>query len=203
MFIKRSDSLLAHRGAGAPHCVLVIALAFVVGDLLEYARMRERMQIYLLRHGIAENGKPGQPDSERRLTEEGENRLRDVLRTARDAGVTATLILSSPYRRAVETAAIAAQALGYKEEILRTRVLEPNSAPQDVWEEVGVHKGEERLFLVGHQPLFSSLTAYLLGAPGLAVDFQTGALLRIDLDQFGAHPRGVLKWMLVPELFVS
>ena len=44
------------------------------------------MQIYLLRHGIAEDGKPGRPDSERALTEEGREKLRRVLKRARSAG---------------------------------------------------------------------------------------------------------------------
>ena len=45
------------------------------------------MQIYLLRHGIAENALPGQPDSERALTAEGREKLRRVLkRGARGRG---------------------------------------------------------------------------------------------------------------------
>lgn len=158
------------------------------------------MQIYLLRHGIAEDGGPGQSDSERRLAEEGKKRLREVLYAAREAGASATLILSSPYRRAVETAIIAAGIFGYKAEILRTRVLEPDAALSDVWEEIRAHKAEQRLLLAGHQPLFSALAAYLLGAPEIMIDFEKGALLRIDLQQFGVSPRGVLKWMLAPEL---
>ena len=62
------------------------------------------MQIYLLRHGIAEDAKPGRPDSERALTDEGRAKLRRVLKRARTADVTPSLILSSPYRRAMETA---------------------------------------------------------------------------------------------------
>ena len=30
--------------------------------------------------------------------------------------------------------------------------------------------------------------------------FKKGAVVRIDVDQFGIQPRGVLKWMLVPKL---
>ena len=40
------------------------------------------MQIYLLRHGIAENAGPGQPDSERALTAEGREKLLRVLKRA-------------------------------------------------------------------------------------------------------------------------
>jgi phosphohistidine phosphatase len=64
------------------------------------------VQIYLLRHGIAENTTP---DSERALTPEGREKLRRVLARARAADVALSLILSSPYRRAIETAEIAAE----------------------------------------------------------------------------------------------
>jgi len=44
------------------------------------------MEIYIFRHGIAEEGHAGQPDSERALTSEGKKKLRTVLRAMREAG---------------------------------------------------------------------------------------------------------------------
>src|SRR5271168_401188 len=120
------------------------------------------MQLYILRHGIAEDGAAGQPDSERALTAEGKKRLRPVLRMAQKAGVSPSLILSSPYRRALETAELAAKVLHYKGEVLRSRTLTPSSSPTSVWDEIRVHKDEPQILLAGHEPLFSSLTAYLL-----------------------------------------
>ena len=93
------------------------------------------MELYLLRHGIAEDGKPGRPDSERALTDEGREKLRRVLKRARSAGVDPTVILSSPYRRALETAEAAAGELGYKGKIVRTNALVPEGMPAEVWEE--------------------------------------------------------------------
>lgn len=158
------------------------------------------MQIYLLRHGIAEEQKPGHPDSDRSLTGEGRRKVREVLAMTREAGVAPTMILSSPYRRAVQTAAIAADVFDYKEEFLRTSVLEPGAQPGDAWEEIRIHKGEEQLLLVGHEPLFSTLGAYLLGSPELKIDFKKGAVLRVDVEQFGPQPRGTLKWLLVAKI---
>ncbi|MEK7753182.1 MAG: phosphohistidine phosphatase SixA, partial [Acidobacteriota bacterium] len=56
------------------------------------------------------------------------------------------------------------------------------------------------LLLAGHEPQFSQLAAYLLAAPELVVDFKKGALVAIEMEQFGPHPRGALRWMLVPKL---
>lgn len=158
------------------------------------------MQIYMLRHGLAEDVKPPGRDSDRALTAEGKKKLREVLRHARAAGVKPDLMLTSPYKRAIETAEVAASALGYSEAILRTKVLQPASDPPDVWEEIRVHKDAKELMLVGHEPLFGMVAAFLLGTPLLSIDFKKGALVRIDVNTMGAHPRGVLKWMLTPKL---
>jgi phosphohistidine phosphatase len=158
------------------------------------------MQIYLLRHGLAEDGKPGGRDADRALTAEGKKKLREVLRSARAAGVRPDLILTSPYRRAAQTAEVAASALGYNGEVVRSKVLQPASNPRDVWDEVRTHRDVAEILLVGHEPLFGAVAGYLLDSPSLQIDFKKGALLRIDLPSAGPHPRGVLKWMLTPKL---
>src|SRR5438105_3235943 len=110
------------------------------------------MEIYVLRHGIAEDGQAGQPDAERMLTAEGKKKLRNVLRVAAKAGVAPSLILTSPYRRALQTAEIAAEVLDYKGDLLRTKALEPGSEPRAVWEEIRVHKDEASILVAGHEP---------------------------------------------------
>jgi phosphohistidine phosphatase len=156
------------------------------------------MQIYLLRHGIADDQKPGQSDADRELTEEGRDKLRRVLKRARGADVSPSLIFSSPYKRAVQTAEIAADVLGYKEKIQLVRVLTPDASPRDVWEELRVYKSEPSVLLASHEPLMSSLAAFLLSSPALNVDMKKAALLRIDVDRFSPDPGGLLKWMLTP-----
>ena len=158
------------------------------------------MELYLLRHGIAEDGKPGKPDSERALTDEGREKLRRVLKRARSAGVDPTVILSSPYRRALETAEAAAGELGYKGKIVHTNALVPEGLPAEVWEEIRARRGEEAILLASHEPLMSSLAAFLLESPALQVDMKKAAILRVDCDSASPHPRGVLKWMLTPAL---
>jgi phosphohistidine phosphatase len=158
------------------------------------------MRVYLLRHGIAEDGNIKGSDADRALTHEGRTKLREVLRTAAKAGVAPKLIISSPFVRAVQTAEIACDVLGFKEDFLRTDALIPSSEPRSVWEEVRVHKNADELMLVGHEPLLGKMVGYLLGTPALSVDLKKAGLVRIDIDGFGPQPRGVLKWMLVPKL---
>jgi phosphohistidine phosphatase len=157
------------------------------------------MEIYILRHGIAEDAGAGESDAGRALTEAGREKLGRVLERARQAGVAPSLILTSPYRRAVETARIAGQTLGCRK-IVETGVLVPEGTPEKVWDEICAYCHERALLLAGHQPLLSMTVAYLLGTSALQVDLKKAALVSIDQQDFTSAPRGVLKWMLTPRL---
>jgi phosphohistidine phosphatase len=158
------------------------------------------MEIYLLRHGIAEEGHAGGRDSDRALTAEGREKLRRVLKRAHDAGVRPGVILASPYRRAVETAQIAAELLEYSGGLVKTQALVPDASPQNAWDEIRSRRTEEAILLASHEPLMSSMASFLLCSPALQVDMKKGALARIDCDHFGPDPHGLLKWMLTAAL---
>lgn len=158
------------------------------------------MQVYLLRHGIAEEARVGKGDADRALTPEGRRKLRETLRVASHAQIKPSLILTSPLLRAVETAEIARDVLRYTGDILRTKALIPNARPEQVWDEIRVHQTESELLLVGHEPLFGLLSAYLLGAPDVQLDFKKGAILRVDFESIGLKPRGILRWFLTAKL---
>jgi len=157
------------------------------------------MEIYILRHGIAEEAKAGMPDADRALTDAGREKLRSVLEQAHEAGVKPSLILTSPYRRAVQTAYIAGQVLRCNK-IVEAGILTPDSAPKAVWEAICAHRREPALLIAGHEPLLGMTVGYLLAAPALHVDMKKAALVRIDQETFSGAPRGVLKWMLTPRL---
>jgi phosphohistidine phosphatase len=156
------------------------------------------MEIYLLRHGIAENSRPGLKDSDRALTPQGRNKLERVLFRAQSAGVKPSLILSSPLRRALETAAIAAASLAYKGKILQTSALAPDASPPQLWEELRTRQDEKAILLSTHEPFSSAAIAFLLNTPTLQVDMKKAGLMRIDCNHPGVEPRGVLKWYLTP-----
>ena len=155
-----------------------------------------RVEIYLLRHGVADDRASTGRDADRRLTEEGRDKLRRVLERAHGAGVQPSLILSSPLKRAIETAEIAARELGYEGKILRTDALLPGSSPQAVWEEIRRHRDESAILLSGHEPLFSATVAWMLGSTRAMIEFRKGALVRIDVESPGPVPAGVLQWMI-------
>jgi phosphohistidine phosphatase len=139
-------------------------------------------------------------DADRALTPEGKKKVRDIARVAAAAKVKPALVLSSPYKRAIATARLAAEEFGYTEDPLTTKALLPQSSPQAAWDEIRLHKQADSILLVGHEPLFSSLGAYLLGAREVLIDFKKGAILCLETSHFGAQPRGILKWFLTAKL---
>ncbi len=158
------------------------------------------MELYLFRHGIAEDAKPGRPDAGRVLTDEGKKKVADVVKAARRAGVEPSLIVSSPYVRAVETAGIAAEVFEYKGDVVRTEALVPNGSPEKVWAELRDYREEAAILLAGHEPLLSHLVSFLLACPALRVEMKKAAMVRIDVESFGAMPHGTLRWMITAKL---
>ena len=157
------------------------------------------MRVYILRHGIAEEVAAGGSDAARALTAEGRQKLRVVLHRAREAGVRPSLILTSPLKRALQTAEIAAAVLGVKRELITTSSLAPSGTPQRVWNEIRAQQAE-RLLIAGHEPLLSHVVGFLLRCPTLRLDLKKGALASLEVDAGESEPRGTLKWVLTHKL---
>jgi phosphohistidine phosphatase SixA len=125
-----------------------------------------------------------------------------VAEQARLGNVRPNVVLTSPLRRAKETAAIAQKVMGVKR-ILETKALLPGTSPETLWRELSSIEGAECVLLAGHEPSMSRLAQFLLRAE-VTVDFKKGAMLRIttprNTTSRAAEPHGVLKWMITPRV---
>ena len=157
------------------------------------------MELYLFRHGIAEDGRGG-ADAERQLTDEGRKKTAEVAKLARKSGVAPSLIMSSPYVRARQTARIAADEMNYEGQVVAIESLVPHGSPEAVWKDIRDYSDVESVLLAGHEPLMSRLAGYFLNAPSLRVEMKKAAMVRIDLESARANPHGVLRWMITPKL---
>jgi phosphohistidine phosphatase len=154
------------------------------------------MRLFLLRHGIAEDGSPHLRDFDRALTERGRAELQLIARGMRHLDVAPEPILSSPLLRAKQTAELVAPLLGGT-----VKLAEELSSGADfgaLQRLIGRHSDAEALMLVGHEPGLASLAAALVGAhPGTLVLKKAG-LVRIDLDGHAEPRAGQLRWLLTP-----
>jgi phosphohistidine phosphatase len=110
--------------------------------------------LWLLRHAEAADGAP---DDERPLTERGIREAEAAGRALARLGERIDICLSSPKRRAMQTAELACEPLGV--EVRAERAL--SGEPFDVHE---ITAGLGDVLLVGHDPSFSMLVHDLTGA---------------------------------------
>ena len=154
------------------------------------------MELYLLRHGAAEERSPAGSDAARKLTRDGREAVERNVKRAATLGMRPEVILSSPYARAMETAEIAARLLGYEDPIVQSRKLEPDSTPAELWAEARLHSEAAAVLLVSHEPLLSSALAWLQGISEALAPFAAGALARLDIRHIGPVPRAQMRWLI-------
>ena len=157
------------------------------------------MNLYVLRHAIAEDAAPGLPDSSRQVTGKGRRKARRVLSHARKIGVRPSTILTSPYLRAVQTATVAREALHHPLEPVVTHALVPYCSVRALWSEVRDHAAAGDVLVSGHNPQLSWLVMWLLGGREDALWLKKSGLAALDVGTAGPHPRATLSWLLTPK----
>ena len=156
------------------------------------------MDIYVLRHGDAEERDTGLADRDRKLTAKGKRDLKEVLKIARKAEVAPDLILSQPAAAGSGDGGDRGRGTGLQERC-RNRNLLPGASPEQIWKEISTDYKVDKILLAGHQPHLGSLIGLLLEA-AIMVDLKKGSLVRIETHGKLGPPRGVLKWMITTKL---
>jgi phosphohistidine phosphatase len=156
--------------------------------------------LLLLRHGIAEDAAPGETDASRRLTGEGKRKLREVAAGMRALDLPVDVVLTSPLRRARETAAIVADAYGLDDAVIDVAALAPAGGPDAVLEALRAHARRESILLIGHQPDLGELASTILvGTPGLVpLPFRKAGLAAISVASVPPRAAGTLEFFLTP-----
>ena len=118
------------------------------------------MEIFLVRHGIAEAPERVENDSERRLTKEGHEKTERVAKAFARRVARVDLILHSPYARAAETAEYFAK-LFPKAKKSSANGLTPHDSPYGALALLR-DLADENVMFVGHEPHLSSLASLIL-----------------------------------------
>ena len=157
------------------------------------------MMLYVLRHGVAEDVSSDGDDASRRLTPAGRRKMRAAAAGMRALGLRFDMILTSPFARAAETAAIVAEALGGDPLPQELPALEPGVAPVETVRALQPFSRYEHVVIVGHEPGLSGVGALLLtGSPsGLRIVLKKGGLVALE-TQDPTRAGAALRWMLTP-----
>ena len=153
------------------------------------------MRVYLCRHGEAVAQAP--TDAERPLTERGRLEVMALWQRLREEGVTVDRLISSPYRRAQQTALCIARAYGGMDQEA-CGYLVPEAAPDQFLDWLIEQPSCENLVLVSHMPLVSLLSALWVGEPRSRPGFRVGSVAAFDVDVAAAGGARLL-WLRAPE----
>ncbi len=157
------------------------------------------ISIFLLRHAHA--GDPSKwsgDDSERPLSARGRDQARRLGRFLAERAITFDTIVSSPKKRARQTAELFADAFGVGVAI-DDRLGGPLDL--DLLNDVIERAGGNSLVIVGHDPDFSELLGTLAGSGYLPL--KKGSVARIDTAMPLQEGGGILRWLLPPELLAD
>jgi phosphohistidine phosphatase len=160
------------------------------------------MELYVIRHAIAEPLGKGNDfsDEKRSLTDEGRDRMREIAKGLRKLGVEFDLLLTSPLVRAVQTAEIVAGAFAIaKKEIRETVNLVPGASTQELFAELKSQTGVESVVLVGHQPDLGLLISSIIGSAAPSIQLKKGGICCVNVTETVPALRGDLVWLLTPK----
>lgn len=113
------------------------------------------MDLFILRHAVAQERRPGLSDSRRALTPAGRKRWSRAVKGLRALGIRFDSLFHSPYLRAVQSAEIAAPLLEGESIVTQALIGSPDEALLE--ELVG-----DRVAVVGHEPWLTELVAWLV-----------------------------------------
>jgi phosphohistidine phosphatase len=158
------------------------------------------IELYLIRHGVAEaRGEQWPDDTKRPLTQDGISRLRKAARALTRLDVAFDIIVTSPLVRTRQTAEIIAAGFDPHPHIVVADSLAPGSSHTAVLADLEKHAKRSRVALVGHEPGIGELAAKLVGARHPMV-FKKGAVCRIDVESLPPSSPGDLRWFLTPKI---
>jgi phosphohistidine phosphatase len=157
------------------------------------------MIIYFLRHSSAGKSMLDANKDERRpLDEEGILQARYVGRLLAGLDVQVERIISSPLKRARQTAAIAANELAFESAVEVDDALRPQAQLAQFQTLLSRLKQYDAVMVVGHNPSLSEFLSKTIsaGAGTTKIDFKKGAVAKVEI----AGRKGLLAWLVTPKI---
>ena len=155
------------------------------------------MELYLMQHGPQ---LPKEEDPEESLSPGGEALVSTSAQAVRKMGLSFDLIVTSPKKRAKQTAALVAEAIGFPlSDIVETDQVKAMTPAEDTVRYLEQFQDRKSVLIAGHLPSLAEISSYLLTSGSKAtIHFERGGLGRIDVMTLPTHD-GELRWYLTPE----
>jgi phosphohistidine phosphatase len=161
------------------------------------------MLLLLNRHGQAGARDAAQwpDDRDRPLTDKGRKVQSDVSRWLRKRNIAPTLVLTSPWTRAAQTAEILVEVARVGQRPVPCEPLADDPDLIRLQDHVGEPPPDAIVALVGHSPWMEELASLLLGgsAASLRIDFPKSGVMGIELERLEPGA-GELRFFLRPKM---
>lgn len=158
------------------------------------------MQIIFLRHANAGEPKLNpSKDQKRALDKLGIEQSHDVGRALAALNITVDVIISSPLRRATQTAAVVANEIDYEDKVVTDDALRPEASYEQFQELLRRYSRKDAIMVVGHNPTMTEFLNKLIGAT-TSVELKKGAVARVEKE---GRRAAVLKWCIPPKVIRS
>jgi len=154
------------------------------------------MNLYLMRHANAGLSRVNPLlDNKRGLIKEGKEQCVLMARLLSALNVQIDVIVSSPLKRALQTAQFVGTELGFDSKVEICPALAPDAGYQTFQDMLAKYADREGVLAVGHNPnLFQFLGRLVTGNGGANIRMRKAAVARVDLDR---HPPQ-LQWVIDP-----
>ena len=154
------------------------------------------MNLYLMRHANAGMHRANPLlDKKRGLIKEGKDQCMLMARVLNALKIQVDVIVSSPLKRALQTAQFVGTELGYDGKVEISTALLPDADYPAFQQLLAKYANREGVLAVGHNPnIFQFLGKLVTGNGGANLRLRKGAIARIDLER---HPPQV-QWLLDP-----
>ena len=160
------------------------------------------MIVYFLRHANAgERIANPKKDEKRALDEAGIEQCGSVGRALAALDVQVDVIVSSPLKRAAQTASLVGNELSYEGKLQLDDALRPAASFADFHRLLDKYAKHEAIMVVGHHPNLSEFLGRCISEAGCeaAIDLKKGAVARVELGRNSAS----LLWCLTPKVLRS
>jgi len=160
------------------------------------------MIIYFLRHANAgERMSNPRKDVKRALDKDGIEQCGLVGRALSALDVQVDAMISSPLKRAAQTASLVGNELSYEGKLQLEDGLRPGASFADFRRMLEKYARHEAIMVVGHNPNLSEFLGRVISEPGCeaGLDLKKGGVARVEM----ARNSAVLNWCLTPRVLRS
>jgi len=155
------------------------------------------MNVYLIRHGEADPTSVKKPQEKRELTKNGENIVIASAELWKKYVSEFEILLSSPLKRAMQTAHIIKEVFNIKSDVLPEILLLNGGPTEDLLIFVSAF-GVENVAMIGHQPDLGTHISRMTGGNGANIKIPPATISKISFKSSPVMGEGILEFLVPP-----